>query len=302
MKKIICIGECALNVVFEHGMPVGSLPGGRIAAAAALMAADKCPVVMASEASADPVGDMVMAPLIKAGVDISSVDRFTEGHTPVMLFTEAADGTPQVTRYEDYADQAFDIVWPVVEKGSVVIFGGYYAIDRRMRTRMLPFLNHCAECGAALIYFPGFMSRQQPRITRIMPSILENLELAHLIVARDVDLALIFGTPAGDICYADHIDFYCRSLINIDTACRHLNYFSGKQLTQIEIPERICETMTWNAGVLAGVAAEIFNGGITPAQLDAPDDVLRRQLLAAAAASASAAAAGLTMQWQHKIR
>lgn len=302
MKKIICIGECALNVVFERGLPVGALPGGRIAAAAALMARAKCPVVMASEASADPVGDMTVAPLVAAGVDISSVDRFTEGRTPLMVFTEAADGTPQVTRYENYADEAFDIVWPRVDEGSVVVFGGYYALDKRMRTRMLPFLNHCVERGAVMVYLPGFMAQQESRITRVMPAILENLELAHLVIARDNDLALIFGTASGDVCYADHIDFYCRSLINIDTACRHLNYFSGKQLTQIEIPGAICETMTWNAGVVAGVAAEIFSQEITAGQLDTPDEALRQRLLTAAADSAQAAARELTEQWQHKIR
>lgn len=302
MKKIICIGECALNVVFEHGLPVGALPGGRIAAAAALMAAAKLPVVMASEASADPVGDMVVAPLVAAGVDISSVDRFTEGRTPMMVFTEAADGAQQVTRYENYADEAFDIVWPRVDDGSVVVFGGYYALDRRMRTRLLPFLNNCAERGATMVYLPGFMAQQESRITRVMPAILENLELAHMVIARNNDLNLIFGTSAGDVCYADHIDFYCRSLINIDTACRHLNYFSGKELTQIEIPERICETMTWNAGVVAGVAGALFEQGISPDKLDAPDEAMRKQLLTAAADSAQTAARALTEQWQHKIR
>lgn len=302
MKKIICIGECALNVVFEHGLPVGALPGGRIAAAAALMAAAKLPVVMASEASADPVGDKVVAPLVAAGVDISSVDRFTEGRTPMMVFTEAADGAQQVTRYENYADEAFDIVWPRVDDGSVVVFGGYYALDRRMRTRLLPFLNNCAERGATMVYLPGFMAQQESRITRVMPAILENLELAHMVIARNNDLNLIFGTSAGDVCYADHIDFYCRSLINIDTACRHLNYFSGKELTQIEIPERICETMTWNAGVVAGVAGALFEQGISPDKLDAPDEAMRKQLLTAAADSAQTAARALTEQWQHKIR
>ncbi len=302
MKKIICIGECALNVVFEQGRPVGAVPGGRIAAAAALMARAKCPVVLASEASADPVGDMAVGPLAEAGVDISSVDRFTEGRTPVMIYTEDADGTQHVTRYENYAEEAFDIVWPRVDEGSVVVFGGYYAIDRRMRARMLPFLNHCAERGAILIYLPGFMPQQESRITRVMPSILENLELAHLVIACDKDLALIFGTPVANVCYADHIDFYCRSLVNIDTACRRLNSFSGKELTQTEIPAAVCETMTWNAGVVAGIAAGIFSQEITADMLDTPDEDLRQRLLGAAADSARMAALGLTQQWQYKIK
>ena len=55
------------------------------------------------------------------------------------------------------------------------MFGGYYAIDRRMRRRMLPLLQHAAERKALLVYLPGYLPQQEPRITRVMPSILENM-------------------------------------------------------------------------------------------------------------------------------
>ena len=50
MKKIICIGECGLDIIFRDGMPTDSVPGGRIVNAAALLARLRLPVVMASEA------------------------------------------------------------------------------------------------------------------------------------------------------------------------------------------------------------------------------------------------------------
>ena len=93
-----------------------------------------------------------------------------------MIFSENPDGTTRITRYEDYTDDAFDIVWPRVDDDSVVIYGGYYTLDRRMRSHTVPFLNHCAERGAVMIYLPGFLAIQESRITRVMPAILENLE------------------------------------------------------------------------------------------------------------------------------
>jgi len=302
MKKIICIGECALNLVFDGSAPVGAVPGGRIAAAAALMARKGLPVVMASEASSDPVGDMAVKSLTDAGVDISSLDRFTEGRSPIMIYTEDADGTSRVTRYENYADESFDIVWPRVDDDCVVVYGGYYVLDRRMRTRMVPFLNHCAERGAVMIYLPGFMSIQESRITRVMPAILENLELAHIVVARSSDLQLIFGVEDDGRCYSDHIDFYCRSMISVDAASRHLSYYSGKQVSRIDIPGAVCKTMTWNAGVVAGVAGVIYGHSVTPGQLEAPEASLRETILTAAAESAEAASRSLTTQWQKKVR
>lgn len=302
MKKIICIGECSLNIVFNGASPVGAIPGGRIAAAAALMAREGLPVAMASEASSDPVGNMIVKSLTDAGVDIASLDRFTEGRSPIIVFTEGADGIPYITRYENYADEAFDIVWPRVDDNCVVVFGGYYVLDRRMRTRMVPFLNHCAERGAVMIYQPGFMSVQESRITRVMPAILENLELAHMVIARNCDLQLIFGIKEDSRCYADHIDFYCRSMISVDTACRQLSYYSGKQLSRIEIPETVCETMTWNAGVLAGVAGYIFENDITPDRLNAPGVEMREAILTAAAKSATTASRTLTEEWQKLVK
>ena len=69
MKKIICIGECSLNVILDsEGRPLGTMPGGRIANAAAMLARDKFEVIMASEASADPVGDIVVNFLASAGM------------------------------------------------------------------------------------------------------------------------------------------------------------------------------------------------------------------------------------------
>ena len=85
MKKIICIGECSLNIVFDGAAPAGAIPGGRVAAAASLMAREGLPVVMASEASTDFVGDTIVKSLTDAGVDVSSVDRFTEGRSPLVL-------------------------------------------------------------------------------------------------------------------------------------------------------------------------------------------------------------------------
>jgi len=89
MKKIICIGECSLNIVLDPmGRPLGSMPGGRVTNAAAILAGmHDNKVVVASEVSADPVGDILVDYLSRHGVDISSLDRFTEGRTAVNIFT-----------------------------------------------------------------------------------------------------------------------------------------------------------------------------------------------------------------------
>lgn len=300
MKKIICIGECSLNIVLDPaGKPLGSIPGGRILNAAIIMGRNASNVIMASEAAQDSVGDILVKDLTEAGVDITSVDRFTEGHTPINVFISDGQGlVKDLTRYEDYPDEAFDIIWPRIDEGDIILFGGYYAIDHRMRERMSKLLAHAVERKAILIYLPGFLPQQETRITHVMPAILENLEIANIVVARDVDLKLIFGIDSPDAAYHRHIDFYCRSLICVDAENASISYYSGKEVTSVEIPPRICSTLIWNSGAAAGITEAVAANAYTAADLEAPADDIRRAILGAAAHSANEAAKSLTEDWQ----
>lgn len=299
MKKIICIGECSLNIVLDKdGSPLGSMPGGRVANAAALLARDGLDVVMASEASADEVGDIIVSFLERSGADTHYIDRFTEGRTPVNIFTTSADGTRTITRYENYPEECFDIVWPRIDEGDIVLFGGFYAIDGRMHPRMLRLIQHAAERKAVIIYLPGFMPSQEPRITRVMPALLENLELADLVVARNNDLQTIFGVSEGQKCFDKHINFYCRSMINVDTAAKEICYYSGNEITSVKIPAGVCSSLLWNAGAVAGAVAAIFERNLTPADLDTPGAGIREAICGAAAGKALQTARALTAEWQ----
>lgn len=279
MKKIICIGECGLDIIFRDGQPKSSNPGGRIVNAAAKLAREGLPVVMASEASQDHVGDKVVDFLKDAGVDVSSVDRFTEGRTPVMLYFGEADGQLSVCRYEQYPEQCFDIVWPRIDEGDIVVYGGFYAVDRRMRERMSQLLNHAVERKAVLVYLPGFLPQMEPRITRVMPAILENLECANLVIARNTDLKFIFGADNDGSAYHNHIDFYCRSLINVDIPNHRINYYSGKEVTSVEVPGDRLMDLSWRAGVVAGVVSALYAMDANAEMLDTPDDDIRRRIL-----------------------
>ena len=298
MKKIICIGECALDIVFRNSQPVGSMPGGRIVNAAAILARQGLPVVMASELANGQVGDIIADFLSQAGVDMSSLDRFTEGLSPIIIYTTDENGITGATRYENYPDECFDIVWPRIDEGDIVVYGGYYALDARMRPRMSQLLAHASERKAILVYLPGFLPQQEPRITRVMPVILENLEYASMVIARNNDLATIFGTKDGDKCYHDHIDFYCRSLISVDPANQMISYYSGKEVTSVEIPENTCQSMMWNAGAVAGAVDVLYRDEKAADHLEAPDEDFRRAVLGQAAITAEKASKSLTADWQ----
>lgn len=295
--KIIAIGEININLSATEG-GFGSLPGGLIARAAAILGRMGFATAMASDAGSDIPGDMAVGALSEAGVDTHSVDRFTEGRTALNIFS-GLTGAP--TRYDAYPEEAFDIVWPRIDEGDIVVFGGHYALDGRMRPRLARLLSHAAERKAVLVYVPAYSSALEPRITRVMPEILENLETAHLVVTTTADLATIFGTDNSAGCFADRVSFYCRSLVNIDAGCHRLEYFAGKEVTSAATGASPCESLLWQAGALAGLIGALAAHAVTPEALDAPGEGLRTDILEAMVRSGAEAAAEAP-SWQLAVR
>lgn len=214
MSKIFCIGECALAFDTTDGAAATGLFGD-IANAAAILGRQGTPVAMLSEAADDPVGQAVVDALTEVGVDTTGIDRFTDGSTPVII--RMGMGARPI-RYENYGDECFDIVWPNITKGDIVVFGEFYALDGRMRARMVPLLDSAAERGAVMIYLPGFMPSQTPRITRVMPAILDNLERAHIVITDTRALTTIFDNPDGTTCYEQHIRYSAPVMVHVDGA------------------------------------------------------------------------------------
>ena len=98
MSKILFVGELSWNVVIDlDGAPRKTCIGGAIARAATKTADAGPETLMASDAAADAIGDLVVNTVAAHGVDMNSVDRFTEGRTPIEIHFD--NGSPTV-RYQ----------------------------------------------------------------------------------------------------------------------------------------------------------------------------------------------------------
>ena len=83
MRKIIAIGESILDTVYRDYKPVRSFVGGRVSNAAASLGDMGLPVSMVSECCTDKVGDWVVNFFESHHVDTKSIDRYTDGSTPM---------------------------------------------------------------------------------------------------------------------------------------------------------------------------------------------------------------------------
>lgn len=186
--KIIIIGESWLEIDFKDNQPVATHPGGTLLRAARALAGKGLEVIFLSEIGNDNIGAIIAASLTEAGVDISMTDRHTP-KTPVLL-----DFDGKKSRYGIADDgEGFDIIWPRVEREDTVVFGGYFAVDRRIRQQLWAYMTHVAEREASIIYVPDLADDRITRITKVMPSVYENLEIACRVITLQSDLAALFN-------------------------------------------------------------------------------------------------------------
>ncbi|MDE5687354.1 MAG: carbohydrate kinase family protein [Paramuribaculum sp.] len=268
MRKIIIIGECTLDILFPQQrdtdiVDLKAIPGGRLLNAAAMLGDAGYNVTYVSECARDLTGDMLVDFLKRHNVETRSIDRYTDGITPLNLRFEPDD---TIIGSRDYPKERFDVVWPRIDNDDIVVFGTYFSLDRRVRPQVVDLLNHAAERKALIIYVPGLSPAPDHGITKLMPDILENLEMASVVMTRSSDLATIFNADDVALCYARHIRFYCDTFINIDAVARKLDIFYRDSLITEE-SSSICDTLHANAGALAGTVAAMCDNDVTLGRL-----------------------------------
>lgn len=186
--KIIIIGESWLEIDFKGVKPESTHPGGALLTAARALAGKGHQVVFLSEIGNDNIGTIIAGELTGAGVDISMSDRHIL-KTPVLL-----DFDGKKSRYGAADDgEGFDITWPRVEREDIVVFGGYFAVDRRIRQQLWSYMSNVAEREATIIYVPDVADDRITRITKVMPFVYENLEIANRVVTLPDDLVSLFN-------------------------------------------------------------------------------------------------------------
>ncbi len=252
MKKIIVIGECGLDVIYNGGQPVGSMPSGRLLNAAMMLSRNGIPVAMAGDMGADALGDIIAKCLEDAGVNTESVDRYTEGKTPVTIFVDN-----QAIVYKSRDNEGFDIVWPRINPGDIVVYGGYYAIDPANHERLTQLIANAIDRKAFVVYLPGFMPQMAPRLTRVMPAILENLETANMIIARPADLELIYNKRDMKRCFDEHVMYYTPLMVDVDAASQQITACHRCGTSTASFPTAT-DTLLWNSAAVSAVIAALY--------------------------------------------
>ena len=267
MRKIITIGESILDTIYQNQQPVCSFIGGRVSNASAALGDLGLPVSMVSECCTDKVGDWVVDFFEKHHVDTKSIDRYTDGSTPLAaIFKE--DGEPdKIVNYGEYPANRFSVIWPRIDEDDIVLFGSYYAIDNPQREKLFDLLSYAAERKAIVIYLPGFQHGTQFNLTKVMPNILENFEVSSIVIDHDKDINTMFPNQDSDKVYNNHIKFYGPTYIHI-TPGDNATIYKGVDKTVVPFSCESNNHLGWQAGFIAGLIHQLIARGIKHGDID----------------------------------
>ena len=241
-------------MLFRDGRPERSFVGGRIANTAAALGQLGLPVSMVSECGADRVGDMVVDFLSAHNVDVKSVDRFTDGTTAFSAIFCDTGKEKKIVNYGRYPADRFDVVWPRIDEDDIVLFGSLYAIDTPQRERLFELISYAAERKAIIVYLPGFQHGINMRITRVMPAILENLEIADIVIAHERDINNIFPGETSEQAFRNHIEFYCPTYFHINPDLGVTLFSTGKRHDFAHSEALATDNLLgWQSGFAAGI-------------------------------------------------
>lgn len=285
MRKIIAIGECRLDIYFRNDAPRLSAPGASILNAAASLGKHNHDISFVGEAAADHVGDMLVDFLTRNNVGTHSVDRFTDGVTPVtLIFTDDHDYERHRVNYEHYSVQSFGVVWPRIDPDDIVLFGGLYTLDPRVHSRLFDIIKYARERKAIIIYAPDMGRNPVINMTQVKPSILENLEMSDIVVTSGSDLGTIFGESGGSKSYSRDISFYCFNHINADFDEETVSFYNRNKIEAAKIECSGEMRSVWLAGAIAGVADSILKNNILKETVEDFDPEMMKSIVKEAAA------------------
>ena len=271
MRNVITIGEMVLDTLYRDDQPVEAFVGGRIPNAAMSLARMGHPTWVVSECCTDHVGDFLVSQLEKAGVHTECIDRFTDGATALSAIFEQADGKVHRINYFDYreTDTRFNVVWPRINPDDIVLIGSLYCVDTPQRQRVLALIKHAQEMGAVIINLPGFQHGVRVMMAKLMPALIENMEMSSLVIAKDQDAALLFPDDPANRMFADHVQFYCPSMLQVSDDFSQIQAFAAGESSTIAVASQNPNSLAWQAGFAAGVVHEIIHRGISQKHMEA---------------------------------
>ena len=212
-RKVFCIGETVLDIIFSQDKPVAAKPGGSLMNAAVSLARAGIGVHLISEIFKDEPGRMILQFLIENGVSTDYLIQYDTGNSPIALafLNEAAEAN--YTFYKFFPDERMSQELPVPNEDDIVLFGSFYSTTSEIREKLRHFLQNARNNETLIIYDPNFRQSHLKDLPGILPMILENISFSDIVRGSHEDFLHIFATDNPDKAFFEVQRSGCNNLI-----------------------------------------------------------------------------------------
>lgn len=257
MGKVVGIGETVFDILFKNNSPVGAVPGGSVYNSIVSLGRAGVPAAFVSEVGNDRVGNLIVEHLRDSGVDTSAVCCFDGGKSPLSLAFLNEQGDADYLFYKDYPANRLAVEFPQLGQGDILLFGSYFVLNPVLRSKVKPFLQRAKESGATLYYDINFRRNHIHERDSLLPSIIENMELATIVRGSADDFRYLFDcTDCTDI-YRSHIAPHCKNFIFTSgggpVTLFTPSFTAQYAVPQVEVRSTVGAGDNFNAGVVYGL-------------------------------------------------
>ena len=259
-RKVFCIGETVLDIIFLEDKPVAAKPGGSLMNAAVSLARAGIKAHLISEIFKDDPGRMILQFLIENGVSTDFLIQYDTGNTPVALafLDEAAEAN--YIFYKFFPEERMNQELPIPNEHDVVLFGSFYSITSEIREKLKHFLVNARNNEALIIYDPNFRRSHLKDLPRILPMIMENISFSDIVRGSHEDFLHIFATHNPNKAFFEIQRCGCNNLVY--TRNDHdVTIITGNHRFSLPVPiikpiSTIGAGDSFNAGLIYGLLKE----------------------------------------------
>ena len=191
-RKVTGIGETVLDIIFHNNHPQRAVPGGSTFNAMISLSRCGIPTLFISELGNDPVGRMIRSFMETNRLSTDCIDFFDDGQSPVALAFLDENRNAGYTFYKDFPKMRLNISFPALIENDVLMFGSYFAVNPELRHKVRALLQYARSQQAILYYDINFRKAHAGERQALLPSFIENFELATIVRCSDEDLDVLF--------------------------------------------------------------------------------------------------------------
>ncbi len=213
-RKVVCIGETVLDILFRNEKPISANPGGSALNSAVSLGRSGVNVYFVGETGKDHTGDIIRSFLHDNGVNGSCVRQYEGMNTMTSLAFLDENNNAHYSFYMTRPRQREDFILPVINPDDIVIFGSFYSVNPDIQNQMKKFLDYAHERGAIIYYDVNIRSPHSSMMETIRPHIVENMKAADVVRGSRGDMRTVFQCSDADSAYVKYVEPCCRYFIS----------------------------------------------------------------------------------------